>query len=770
MNTALDLAKMTVKDGLMHIYKQTGGVERISKHRELIDTMSTLFSSVSLAVLSSNPSFLKPSSSSTKLQLFFSHQDHLSFSFPRMIVSPSASTNLTVRTPPPSAIVSSSVPASMSAAGIVLFLFKIYPGNNERHADEGKMKKLISAITGHLASLGDGLEDLSSSPRDALTMVDVIERLGIQRYFQEQIHKIIHLSYLRWHEQLGFHDDADATLMGFRLLRLFGYYVTAVHPLLLGSYLPILSQCWRVPLRRWRPSQKGDANGVRLLTPKGMPPLLKRLPCLYLSPREEHIQEETHTPSSEQTLSALPPVSPMPETAQAQEVTSLPSGSPAPALLVSPRILDTLKGQFGDPSTFKVDTLAKVSSMIHLFKCSQVGFPSESTIMAQVKEFASFQLRQVFLEGDQSLLKANNLDMEIKFALEYPRRYLLPRLESRIVINQLWPGSGCLNKCLQLAKIDLGMLQKLHQQEIASLEQWWKEQECSKTIPFRGGILKSHFLASTSIYEPEYSAYRAAFTKCSAFIVTIDDLMDLPGVDHLDILKFNEAVQRWDPSGCDDVPKFKAILSSFLVTVEDMGAEASRTQGRDVLPYYKRAWQELIEGYTENAQWRSESRIPSMEEYLKASLPSISSTAIALSSLLMLPEPISDEALRLTGPGSRFMHLTNLVCRLTNDLGTFEFEARNGEIASAVSCYMKEHGCRQEEAMDALEGIIRSCWCELEWELFRSIRVLPECYRRGMISITRNSAFVYKRGDSYSLADDKEYAMLLRDYFFKPIH
>ncbi|XP_042440417.1 bifunctional levopimaradiene synthase, chloroplastic-like isoform X2 [Zingiber officinale] len=607
--------------------------------------MSTLFSSVSLAVLSSNPSFLKPSSSTTKLQLFFSHQDHLSFSFPRMVVSPSASTNLTVRTPPPSAIVSSSVPASMSAAGI----------------DEGKMKQLISAITGHLASLGDGLEDLSSSPRDALTMVDVIERLGIQRYFQEQIHKIIHLSYLRWHEQLGFHDDADATLMGFRLLRLFGYYVTA-------------------------------------------------------------------------------------------------------------GILDTLKGQFGDPSTFKVDTLAKVSSMIHLFKCSQVGFPSESTIMAQVKEFASFQLRQVFLEGDQSLLKANNLDMEIKFALEYPRRYLLPRLESRIVINQLWPGSGCLNKCLQLAKIDLGMLQKLHQQEIASLEQWWKEQECSKTIPFRGGILKSHFLASTSIYEPEYSAYRAAFTKCSAFIVTIDDLMDLPGVDHLDILKFNEAVQRWDPSGCDDVPKFKAILSSFLATVEDMGAEASRTQGRDVLPYYKRAWQELIEGYTENAQWRSESRIPSMEEYLKASLPSISSTAIALSSLLMLPEPISDEALRLTGPGSRFMHLTNLVCRLTNDLGTFEFEARNGEIASAVSCYMKEQGCRQEEAMDALEGIIRSCWCELEWELFRSIRVLPECYRRGMISITRNSAFVYKRGDSYSLADDKEYAMLLRDYFFKPIH
>ncbi|XP_074560585.1 uncharacterized protein LOC141816741 [Curcuma longa] len=174
--------------------------------------MTTVLSSASLAVLSSNPRFPTPSSSSTKLQIF-SHQDHLSFSFPaRLVVSPAASTNHTVRIPPPSAIVSPAVTASMSAAD----------------ADEGKMKQLISVITGHLASLGDGLEDLSSSPRDALRMVDVIERLGIQRFFQEQIHRIIRLSYLRWHEQLGFHDDADATLLGFRLLRLFGYHVTAV--------------------------------------------------------------------------------------------------------------------------------------------------------------------------------------------------------------------------------------------------------------------------------------------------------------------------------------------------------------------------------------------------------------------------------------------------------------------------------------------------------------------------------------------------------------
>lgn len=58
------------------------------------------------------------------------------------------------------------------------------------------MKQLISAITGHLASLGDGLEDFSGSPREALKMVDVIERLGIHRFFKEQIHRIIRLSYL----------------------------------------------------------------------------------------------------------------------------------------------------------------------------------------------------------------------------------------------------------------------------------------------------------------------------------------------------------------------------------------------------------------------------------------------------------------------------------------------------------------------------------------------------------------------------------------------
>ncbi|KAG6479248.1 bifunctional abietadiene synthase, chloroplastic-like [Zingiber officinale] len=610
--------------------------------------MPAALSSASLAVPSSNPQFSTPSSSSTKLRLFNPQvRQFQPIRLPRVVISPALSTNHTFRSRPLSAL-SPAAAAVMDAA------------NEREGGDEGKLKELISVISKELAELGDKLENLSSSPLEALRMVDVIERLGIQRFFHEHIQRIIRSTYLQWHEQFGLKNDADATLLGFRLLRIHGYHVTA-------------------------------------------------------------------------------------------------------------GILDSLKGQFGDPTTFKVDTPAKISSMIHLLKCSHVGFPSESTIMEQVKAFASFQLHKLFLEGDQSLLKANNLDMEIKFALEYPRRYLLPRLESRIVINQLWPSSGCLNKCLQLAKIDLGMLQKLHQQEIASLEQWWTEQECSKTIPFRGGITKSHFFTCPSIYEPEFSAFRAAFTKSCSFVVIIDDEMDLLDCDPNDILKFNEAVQRWDPSPCDDAPQFRAIVPSFFATVEDMGAEASKIQGRDVLPYIKKVWQELIAGYTENAKWRSASCIPNMEEYLKASLPSISSTTIGLSSLMMMPEPISEEALRLIGPGSRFMYLINLVSRLANDLATFETEAANGEIASAVSCYQNDHGCTQEEAIAAVEGIIQSSCQELEWELFKSIAVVPECYRRGIINIARTSCFVYKRGDSYSLADDDEYATLLKDYLFRPI-
>lgn len=60
------------------------------------------------------------------------------------------------------------------------------------------MKGLICAIESDLSRVGDALlRDINGcDPLEALKMVDLIERLGIQRFFQGHIERILRLSYM----------------------------------------------------------------------------------------------------------------------------------------------------------------------------------------------------------------------------------------------------------------------------------------------------------------------------------------------------------------------------------------------------------------------------------------------------------------------------------------------------------------------------------------------------------------------------------------------
>lgn len=54
-----------------------------------------------------------------------------------------------------------------------------------------------------------------------------------------------------------------------------------------------------------------------------------------------------------------------------------------------------------------------MQGMINLYKCSQLGFPSEKKIMAEVKEFAMGQLRKALREGSPALLETNNVRIAV---------------------------------------------------------------------------------------------------------------------------------------------------------------------------------------------------------------------------------------------------------------------------------------------------------------------------------------------------------------------
>lgn len=82
---------------------------------------------------------------------------------------------------------------------------------------------------------------------------------------------------------------------------------------------------------------------------------------------------------------------------------------------------DDGKKSFND--CFSIDSPTNVSAMLNLYRCSQTGFPSESKIMGEAREFARSQLLDVMSEGKPTLLQTDNLGIEViratKLSLEY---------------------------------------------------------------------------------------------------------------------------------------------------------------------------------------------------------------------------------------------------------------------------------------------------------------------------------------------------------------
>ncbi|KAJ3681458.1 hypothetical protein LUZ60_015947 [Juncus effusus] len=519
---------------------------------------------------------------------------------------------------------------------------------NQVPIKEDKMEELVGGIRERLESV--------TLDHETLEFLDLIERLGIARFFDEQIRRIIKNIFMQWNKKFGL-GSAESTVLAFRLLRLHGYPVDT---------------------------------------------------C----------------------------------------------------------VLEHLRGENGEFSSFSINTPAKISAMLNLHRCWQVCFHTESKIAEEIRKFTTSQLNLALSDGDQSRLQANNLKSEIMFALEYPRRYLVQRIESRSIIRQLWPSTGYKRMGLELAKLDLAMLQSVHKQETDALEKWWEESGIPAVTWARSGVLKSYFAMSVLVYEPEFAAFRVAFTKNACLAALVDDLFDLPSLGSDGLARFTDAFLRWDDSSLHDLPEHKIIFNFLQRTVVELAAEASQAQGRDLFPFMKSLWDDALKAFIKEGEWRNARHVPSWDEYVSAATLTVSGVTCMWTSVFSMGEQLSDEALRLVGPGSRFMDLIVLVARLSNDLATFEREARDGEVASSVSAYMlKNPDCKTvEEAVAALQKLGDS-WChELETELFQVRKVVPECVYRAVLGFARTMAFLYKRADAFTDVCDEVYEDLVKDY------
>lgn len=523
--------------------------------------------------------------------------------------------------------------------------------------EEEDVKELVCVIGHELASLEEGIRTGVKPLIQCLRLVDLIQRLGIDRYFQEHIKRIIKTTYIKWDESYGL-DDADASVVAFRLLRLQGYNV-------------------------------------------------------------------------------------------------------------STDFLEKLQDKNGNFTCFFVEKPTQILGMLNLYKCSQICFPFERAVMEKAMVYASSHLNKALLAKEQSILQTNNSSFEVKFALDYPRIYNLPRLESRSIIRQFCPTNLYERKCLSLARKDLEILQVHHIREMDKINIWWEKQGVKDLSFSRGQVQKCFFTISSTIFEQQFSAFRTIFTKSACITVLIDDLFDDPASELDGISLFVEAVRSWDPSGLRKFHDCKAVFASLHSTMIETAKEASNAQGRDLVPFFKLVWEETISALFKEAEWRHSQYIPPLEEYLENGAISIAPTTCFLTSMFLMGEPIKDNVMQKVGLRSRCMYLVGLISRLANDIATFRREAIAGEATSAVSCYIQDNPwCTEEEAISALEQMMESACVELEWELFSTRSSVPECCSRAILSFARIMRLVYRRADAFSNSSDMEFEELCRDYMY----
>nr|M4HYC6.1 RecName: Full=Bifunctional levopimaradiene synthase, chloroplastic; Short=PcLAS2; AltName: Full=Diterpene synthase; Includes: RecName: Full=Levopimaradiene synthase; AltName: Full=Abieta-7,13-diene synthase; AltName: Full=Neoabietadiene synthase; Includes: RecName: Full=Copalyl diphosphate synthase; Flags: Precursor [Pinus contorta]AFU73863.1 levopimaradiene/abietadiene synthase [Pinus contorta] len=449
---------------------------------------------------------------------------------------------------------------------------------------------------------------------------------------------------------------------------------------------------------------------------------------------------------------------------------------------VSSDVLKTFRDENGEFFCFLGQTQRGVTDMLNVNRCSHVAFPGE-TIMEEAKLCTERYLRNALEDTgafDKWALK-KNIRGEVEYALKYPWHRSMPRLEARSYIenygpNDVWLGKTMYmmpnisnEKYLELAKLDFNRVQFFHRQELQDIRRWWNSSGFSQLGFTRERVAEIYFSPASFLFEPEFATCRAVYTKTSNFTVILDDLYDAHGT--LDNLKlFSESVKRWDLSLVDQMPQdMKICFKGFYNTFNEIAEEGRKRQGRDVLSYIQKVWEVQLEAYTKEAEWSAVRYVPSYDEYIENASVSIALGTVVLISALFTGEILTDDILSKIGRDSRFLYLMGLTGRLVNDTKTYQAERGQGEVASAVQCYMKDHPeISEEEALKHVYTIMDNALDELNRE-FVNNRDVPDTCRRLVFETARIMQLFYMDGDGLTLSHNMEIKEHVKNCLFQPV-
>ncbi|XP_042515298.1 (-)-germacrene D synthase-like [Macadamia integrifolia] len=312
---------------------------------------------------------------------------------------------------------------------------------------------------------------------------------------------------------------------------------------------------------------------------------------------------------------------------------------------------------------FKEDLTEDVSGMLCLYEATHWRVHGED-ILDEALEFTTARLNSIVTND-------HPLATQVMHALKQSLRNSPPRIEARHYISAYQEDKTKNESLLKFAKIDFNLLQAIHQQELTQLSKWWKELGLASKLPYaRDRLVESYFFVVGIYFEPHYALGRKIVTKVTALLTIIDDTYDAYGtLEELQL--FTDAIERWDLSAINRLPKYMKVLYSAILDVYNEIEEDFRKDGQSYrINYAKKVMKIQIRAYFMEAKWFNEGYTPTFEEYMQTASISIPCLSLIVTSLVgMRGDVVTKETFDWAmNESNKLVKGINLIGRLLDDM------------------------------------------------------------------------------------------------------
>ncbi|GKV35346.1 hypothetical protein SLEP1_g43627 [Rubroshorea leprosula] len=363
---------------------------------------------------------------------------------------------------------------------------------------------------------------------------------------------------------------------------------------------------------------------------------------------------------------------------------------------------------------FKEDVINDVLGMLNLYEAAHLRLHGED-ILDEALAFTTSHLESMATKVSPLLAE------QIAHALNRPIRKGLPRIEARHYISLYSRETHFASSNaapLRFAKIDFNMVQALHQKEII-------------------------------YFEPKYSIARTFLTKVITMTSILDDTYDNHGTNkELELL--TKCIERWDIDVIDQLPEYmKLVYQALLNVYSEMEAKVAKEGRSYAIDYAKESMKKTMKAYLDEAKWRQEDYVPTIEEYMQVALISSAYPMLITNSYVAMGEVATKEAFDWISNDPKLLKASATICRLMDDISSHEFEQTRDHVASGVECYMKQYGVSREKTVKLFREDVANAWKDINEE-FMKPAIFPMPILTVVLNFARVIDFIYKDGDSYT--------------------